>query len=281
MKKNNLYLLFCPLLSVLLSLPAFSQIKVSGQVTDTETGEPLPYVNIGIKGANTGTISNASGHFSLSIPEFRLVNDSLTFYTLGYKETNLFIPSLSEEEALDISLQPMPIPLKEVRLSAKKWKEKTIGVKNASPLLHGMATSRAGDILEIAQPIKVRKKPLQLLTASLYLNSAGGDSCTFRIKIYADADGQPGDLLIAENVLIRQKAEKGWLTAELKELDIIMKEDFFVSFEFIPDEHHKTTSLVYGGQFGKGRGFSRSSSLGEWEAAPCSYAIQALVAVQQ
>jgi hypothetical protein len=35
------------------------------------------------------------------------------------------------------------------------------------------------------------------------------------------------------------------------------------------------------GAIGKGRGYSRSSSLGEWKEAPCSYAIQAQVAVQQ
>ena len=280
MKKRNILLSFACLLLILGSRPALCQKIVHGQVKDAETGAPLPYVNIGIKGENTGTISDENGHFSLSIPALLLIKDSLTFSALAHREQSFFIPELPEE-AVMVSLQPSPLLMPEVTISSKVLKEKTIGVKSASPLLHGMATSRQGDILEIAQPIKVRKKPLQLLTARLYLNSTGDDSCTFRIKIYADEKGQPGKLLMAENILIRQKAEKGWITAELEEFGFLMKEDFFISFEFVPEAQDAATRLVYGGQFGKGRGYSRSSSLGEWEAAPCSYAIQALVAIQQ
>lgn len=279
MKKLPPCLILIGLLILLPGLPALSQAEISGTVKDAETGAPLSYVNIGVKGGNTGTISQADGSFSLNIAEPLLLHDSLTFYAPGYKEESLFLPGISEE-AIEIVLQPAPMPLQEGRSSSGKWKEKIVGVKTGFPVLHGMATSRKGDILEIAQPIKVRKKPMHLLQARLYLNSALGDSCTFRIKLYSDADGQPGPLLAAENILIRQKAGRGWITAELKDFGLIMEEDFFISFEFIPEAPGKATSLVYGGQLGKGRGYSRSSSLGAWEEAPCSYAIQTLVAVQ-
>ncbi len=263
-------------------LPALAQISISGKVNDAVTGAPLAYVNIGVKGGNTGTISNSEGRFALSISEPLLLHDSLTFSAPGYQEQSLFIPGLPEEEVA-IALLPAPaaaFPEVAAVLSGK-WKKKTLGVKSASPVLHGMATSRQGDILEIAQPIKVKKKSLQLLTARLYLNSAVGDSCTFRVKIYASEAGQPGRLMAAEDRFVKQKADKGWITAELDHFGFIMQEDFFISFEFIPEADNAATSLVYGGRFGKGRGYSRSSSQGDWEEAPCSYAIQALVAVQR
>lgn len=280
MKKLTPLYFVATFLLALTCQPLLAQIKVSGQINDAETGTPLSYVNIGIKGNNVGTISDAEGYFTLSIPEPLLLYDSLTFSALGYKNQSLFIAGLANEE-VRIMLQPAPVALPEVADASGEWKEKTIGVKSASPILHGMATSRQGDILEIAQPIKVKKKPLQLLTARLYLNSTVGDSCTFRVKIYADEEGEPGNLLAVEDVLSTQKADKGWITADLEESGLIMDESFFISFEFIPVAHDAATSLVYGGQFGKGRGYSRSSSLGEWEEAPCSYAIQAQVAVQQ
>lgn len=279
MKKTLSFYLLPALL--LCGQATYSQQTLRGQVSEAVSGEPLPLVNIGVKGKNAGTISQTNGSFLLSIPALLLIEDSLTFSAPGYREKSFFIPSFSKGEELEIFLQPMPVPVKKERLSQKKWKEKTVGAKNTSLLLHGLASSRKGDILEIAQPIKVRKKPVQLLQARLYLNSTNQDSSSFRVKIYTSEEGQPGALLMAKNILLRKKAEKGWITAELEELGLVMEEDFFISFEFIPEGPEATTNLVYGGQIGKGRGLSRSSSLGEWEEAPCSYAVQALIAVQR
>lgn len=268
------------LLIILLVLPAFSQVEINGTVKDAATGAPLPYINIGIKGGNKGTISQADGTFSLNITEPLHHYDSLSFSALGYKEMSFFIPDLFEEP-IEILLQPASIPIQKAPVVSAKWKEKTLAVKSSFPIIHGIARSREGDILEIAQPIKIRKKPLQLLTARLYLNSAEGDSCTFRVKLYSNANGHPGRLLAAEDILTKQKADKGWVKADLEDFDFYVEEDFYISFEFIPEASNKATTLVYGGQLGKGRGFSRSSSLGEWEEAPCSFAIQARVAEQQ
>jgi restriction endonuclease S subunit len=43
------------------------QISVTGTVTDATTGEPLPGVNIVIKGTGTGTISDLNGNFTLQV----------------------------------------------------------------------------------------------------------------------------------------------------------------------------------------------------------------------
>lgn len=276
------YLSFSLLPALLLCAQAtYGQQTLSGQVSKAPSGEPLPLVNIGVKGKNAGTISGVDGTFLLTLPALLLIEDSLTFSAPGYRDKSFFIPSLSKKEELEIFLQPLAVSVKEDRRSQRKRKEKTIGAKRPALLLHGIASSRQGDILEIAQPIRVRKKPLQLLEARLYLNSINQDSSTFRVKVYTSEEGQPGALLMAKNTLLRQKAEKGWVTAELEEFELVMEEDFFISFEFLPAGPRATTNLVYAGQLGYGRGYTRSSSLGEWEEAPCSYAVQAIVAVQR
>ena len=44
------------------------QNTVSGKITDSSTGEPMPGVNITIKGTSTGTITGTDGKYSLSLP---------------------------------------------------------------------------------------------------------------------------------------------------------------------------------------------------------------------
>ncbi|MCG6190166.1 carboxypeptidase-like regulatory domain-containing protein [Maribellus maritimus] len=46
-------------------MPAF--IHLQGKVVDAETGELLPYANILIEQARTGTITNTNGEFDFKI----------------------------------------------------------------------------------------------------------------------------------------------------------------------------------------------------------------------
>jgi TonB-linked SusC/RagA family outer membrane protein len=48
---------------------AYAQNVVSGKVTSTESGEPLPGVNVILKGTTTGTVTNVNGEYRLSVPE--------------------------------------------------------------------------------------------------------------------------------------------------------------------------------------------------------------------
>ena len=46
-----------------------AQVFVSGLVSTAATGEPLPYVNIGIPNEGVGTVSNEAGYYTLELPE--------------------------------------------------------------------------------------------------------------------------------------------------------------------------------------------------------------------
>ncbi len=44
-------------------------VVVQGRVADKEDNSPLPGVSIIVKGTNTGTITDASGNYTLNAPE--------------------------------------------------------------------------------------------------------------------------------------------------------------------------------------------------------------------
>ena len=55
--------------------------QVSGKVTDAETGDDLPGVNIIIKGTSVGTSTDANGSYRLPVPDDKAI---LTFSFIGY-----------------------------------------------------------------------------------------------------------------------------------------------------------------------------------------------------
>ncbi len=57
------------------------QVKVTGTVTDATTGQPMPGVNIQVKGTTIGANSDVEGKYSLSLPDR---NATLMFSFIGY-----------------------------------------------------------------------------------------------------------------------------------------------------------------------------------------------------
>lgn len=82
---------------LLLNSIALSQ-TVSGTVTDAESGETLPGVNVTVKGTTTGTATDSEGAFSLNVPS---LNDTLVFSFIGYEIEEVPINARS---SIDISL---------------------------------------------------------------------------------------------------------------------------------------------------------------------------------
>jgi TonB-linked SusC/RagA family outer membrane protein len=65
-----------------LKLAAVQQGTVSGNVTDANTGDVLAGVNILVKGTTTGTFTDSTGHYNLSVPSMQ---DTLRFSFIGYQ----------------------------------------------------------------------------------------------------------------------------------------------------------------------------------------------------
>ncbi|SMO50473.1 SusC/RagA family TonB-linked outer membrane protein [Gracilimonas mengyeensis] len=75
-----------------------SEITVTGRVTDSESGETLPGVNIVIKGTLNGTTTNLDGEFTLRVPGS---NTILVFSYVGFETQEITVGS---QEYLDVKL---------------------------------------------------------------------------------------------------------------------------------------------------------------------------------
>lgn len=69
-------------LLAIVAMMGHGQTKVTGHVVN-ERGETVEYVSIGIEEDSVGVISDAQGHFTLTIPAGR--KDELTFTHVSYQ----------------------------------------------------------------------------------------------------------------------------------------------------------------------------------------------------
>lgn len=107
---RKLYLLTRGCLLVLLMLGAFTsfaQRTVTGKVTASDDGSPVPGVNVLEKGTNNGTASDASGNYSITVGD----NAVLIFSFVGYATQEV---AVSGRNTVDVSLQLDVTALSEV-----------------------------------------------------------------------------------------------------------------------------------------------------------------------
>ena len=94
-----------------------AQQYVKGQITDAETGEPLPYASAVYKGHNVAVISDLEGEYSIA----RHAGWSITFSSVGYKSKVVLI-NASTKSPLNIALEPDNAVLKEVTIRSERGK---------------------------------------------------------------------------------------------------------------------------------------------------------------
>ena len=121
-------------LLALIAMAGQAQTKVKGQVVN-ERGESIEYVSIGIEEDSVGVISDAQGHFMLTIPAGR--KDELTFTHVSYQTATIPYTTYADRRELTVTLKDKVIELAEV----------VVGKKNKSRTLSGKSwirTSTAG-----------------------------------------------------------------------------------------------------------------------------------------
>jgi TonB-linked SusC/RagA family outer membrane protein len=86
----------------------YQQAVISGTITDESTGQPMPGVNILVKGTTNGAISDSEGKFSLNVPD---LNATLSLTFIGYISQEI---QLTGRKTLDIKMTPSLESLDEV-----------------------------------------------------------------------------------------------------------------------------------------------------------------------
>jgi TonB-linked SusC/RagA family outer membrane protein len=160
-----------PVFLLLIIFPgrSYSQGRsISGTVT-SESGEPLPGVNIIIKGTTSGTVSDVNGNYTLNVPD----NDAaLVFSFLGYLEEQVVV---GNQSVINMKLIPNITSLDEVVV---------IGYGTIKKKLNTGANAHVSDD-EMIQNHSLRlEQALQGLTSGVQITANSGQpGSNFKVRI--------------------------------------------------------------------------------------------------
>ncbi|MCD4669728.1 MAG: carboxypeptidase-like regulatory domain-containing protein [Actinomycetia bacterium] len=212
------------------------QIKVSGQViagkvTDSKTNEPLEYVSIGIINTNFGTITDSNGYFMFEakVEELSIVRISM----IGYKAQTFSIKELFGKENV-IKLIPSVIQLEEVTVKSGT-ETKIIGVtkRTVKGGVCGWGGDRRGKGYELGSKFYLGASFVRLQSLHIRVHTLSYDSILLRLHIRNIKDGLPHEELINENIYFTIEKSSGWVEIDLKEYDIVLKDEIALTIEWI------------------------------------------------
>ena len=140
------------------SLPVCAQ-RLVGKITDTATGQPVPYASIGVLSTRLGTTSNAEGEFELrgvALPARLVVSE------LGHRRDTVAVPAALASQPLQIRLAPASVMLPDVQvgnyaaeLVARAYRElrRTNAQKTYSEAFYRQTTRLDGDVTEVQEMV--------------------------------------------------------------------------------------------------------------------------------
>ncbi|MBL0739779.1 SusC/RagA family TonB-linked outer membrane protein [Chryseolinea sp. Jin1] len=147
-------------LAVVWSTALAQNRTVTGKVTEQEGGTPLPGVNVSVKGTSLGTITDAEGKYSLSVPSDGGV---LMFSFIGLVTQEL---DLAGRSTVDVAMSPDVHQLGEVVVTA-------VGIEREKKALgYAVSNVTADRIAQKSEPDVV--KSLQGKVAGVNIVGAGG-----------------------------------------------------------------------------------------------------------
>ena len=219
------------------------------------------FATVGIINENIGTITNENGRFEIEIPNVHL-NKALTVSHIGYETLKLKIDSLSKCDHVIIKLREKVYLLEEVVLTSKKPRIKEYGNKTACKTFLSIQEGVTGT--EIVMLIKP-KHDIYLNSVSVNLLNQLEREFTLLLNIYSvNGKTQLPDLqLLKEQRIIRSTLKKGWLEVDLNKDDIILKNPFYVGFQWVGFD--KSNLLIGICNNSPLKSLYRSKPLGTWE----------------
>ena len=172
-----------------------AQTKVTGNVIN-ERGETVEYVSIGFEEDSVGVISDAKGHFELTIPKGR--KEELSFTHVSYLPATVPYQDYANEKVLTVVLKDKVVELTEV-VVGKKNKPKTIAGKGVvvpgtavgygGKDVHGSPDAPEGGITFSCNKDYVISDILMKVTGCTF------KQCTVSFNLYEKQDGKYVNIL--------------------------------------------------------------------------------------
>jgi len=133
---------------------------ITGKITDGESGEPIPGVNVLAKGTTTGTVSDINGDYRLTIAD---EVTSLVFSSIGYLSQEV---NIGGRTTLNVSMQADVKSLEEIVVVG-------YGTQKKSDLT-GSVASVSEETLQ-SRPVASFEDALQGRTSGVQIRQSGGD----------------------------------------------------------------------------------------------------------
>lgn len=243
-------------LLLFLTAGLFSQEQqlIAAKIVDTQSKEPLEFVNIRFQDEDIGTTTTQSGHFILSYDKQQLGVDAiLEISFIGYQSRYLTTTQLKRLSAkpITIALTRTPFGLSEVILKSSKREKKTIG--HTSFTAGSMGYWEGEDAIggEIASVISVKKENTKLHGFSFNILQNKSDSIRVRVKLYNYLGGNPMDDSETEEILHTIYKKKGMEYISLEDYNIHVDDDVLISLQLIeaygPRIYFALSASAYGG----------------------------------
>lgn len=162
---------------------------ITGKVASAEDGTPLPGVNVVVKGTTNGTVTDAEGNFSLSIPNS---GASLVFSFIGLQTQEVLI---GERSVVDVTLSLDVQQLSEVVVTAMGMEREKKG------LGYSVATVKSDNIAQRAEPDPLRA--LQGKMAGVQIQGGGGapgQSTKINIRGQSSLTGTTQPLFVVDGI---------------------------------------------------------------------------------
>ncbi len=216
--KRILYLIILTVLIIPSS--ASAQTTVKGRVVN-ERGEAVEYVSIGFEDDSVGVISDARGHFVLSIPSGR--KNDLSFSHVSYQTQTVPFPVYSQTGELTVKLKDKVVELSEVVIG-KKSKPHTLSGKS------WVSFGDAGYIINGSDknnhewgPIFSNRKDYVLSNILIAVDECRFEQCTLSFNVYEIRDRQFVNILNKPIYQVVSSADNGKLLDVTPSENIVLK----------------------------------------------------------
>lgn len=242
---------------------AVSQNTFKGQVTDSASGQPVEFANVGFVGLGFGTVTDEKGNYSFTAPD-SVMTGLVKVSIIGYKPKTITAKAFLHTQT--IRLQQNATVLSEVLVSSKKYKIKTLGNNTrTSAISAGFGSNNLG--CEMAVRLNVRQPKTQLRRFMININkNTLGKTPVFRLNVYSNANGMPGENILKQNVIIECKEMTGFVELDLMQYNLVVDDDVFVSLEWIKDLG-PAKGLYFSAKVPAGTTYFRMTSQDKWKKA--------------
>jgi TonB-linked SusC/RagA family outer membrane protein len=163
-------------LSVFASLTLYAQERtVSGTVTDGETGESLPGVNVLVKGTTQGTVTDVQGQYRLSVPS----DATIVFTSIGYAAEEVTVGSQS---TINITMLPDVQALSEIVVTGYSTEER-------KDVTGAVATVKAEQLQAVPSGNVEQQLQGRVSGVTVITNSQPGTSSIVRVRGFGSFGG--------------------------------------------------------------------------------------------